>query len=186
MYTPPTERSARPPEQHSDRAQTNQEMQGRTGTGARTVNGKRRMPVGEGGTGEESQEEKRARREAVEDSTHTSDRAEGKKKRRREEGEMEGDESRGAEEANTSDAPLHGGRASKVRNTRSTTSPASYDETKRKEGGKKPKRLVYIDVMPRRRGKRKRIKAGAATLERTVGERYEWRDDAHTVKRWRS
>ena len=90
----------------------------------------------------------------------------------------------GKDEASSSSTPMNAGETTSIKRKRSA--PANYDEVKRKDGGKKLKPLMYIDTAPRRRGKRDRIVAGAATLDRTAGTRYEWKDDAHTEKRRRT
>ena len=90
----------------------------------------------------------------------------------------------GKNEASSSSTPMNAGETTSIKRNRSA--PANYDEVKRKDGGKKLKPLIYIDTAPRRRGKRDRIVAGAATLDRTAGTRYEWKDDAHTEKRRRT
>ena len=55
----------------------------------------------------------------------------------------------------------------------------SYDETVRRAPRKQ--RVVYLTTDRRRESaKRDTIQAGVATLERTVGGRYSWRDAAMT------
>ena len=60
----------------------------------------------------------------------------------------------------------------------------NYDEVNRR--GAKRQRAVYLSVKGRRTGaKRDAIQAGVATLERTVGARYSWRDTNLTAAKRR-
>ena len=60
----------------------------------------------------------------------------------------------------------------------------NYDEVSRR--GAKRQRAVYLSVKGRRTGaKRDAIQAGVATLERTVGGRYSWRDTNLTAAKRR-
>ena len=60
----------------------------------------------------------------------------------------------------------------------------NYDEVSRR--GAKRQRAVYLSVKGRRTGaKRDAIQAGVATLERTVGGRYRWRDTNLTAAKRR-
>ena len=55
------------------------------------------------------------------------------------------------------------------------TEVQSYDEMKRR--GTRKRKVTYLVTDGQRAGaKRDSMAAGAATLDRTVGQRYEWRD----------
>ena len=58
---------------------------------------------------------------------------------------------------------------------RQRTEVQSYDEMKRR--GTRKRKVTYLVTDGQRAGaKRDSMAAGAATLDRTVGQRYEWRD----------
>ena len=61
----------------------------------------------------------------------------------------------------------------------------TYDETARR--GARKRKVVYLDTGGQReRATKDNITAGAATLDRTVGQRYNWRDSGmEAVKRRR-
>ena len=62
-----------------------------------------------------------------------------------------------------------------ARYKRQRTGVPTYDETSRR--GARKRKAVYLDTGRQREGaKRDSITAGAATLDRTVGQRYNWRD----------
>jgi hypothetical protein len=89
-------------------------------------------------------------------------------KRRREYQPAPPDQSDGCDTANNGDR-----RADGV--ARQRTEVETYDETKRR--GTRKRKATYLVIDGQRAGARRdSIAAGAATLDRTVGQRYEWRD----------
>ena len=74
------------------------------------------------------------------------------------------------------------------RATRSLRSRAVFDYSEVKRRGKRKERsTAYVDASGKRHATgvtlRKRIEVGALTIDRIVGDRYEWRDGRYKVRR---